>query len=66
MQVSTAPGRENRGPLRGAGDFPGIAQTLDMFNWAHGQQGAMPACQQVERHKAECYVNSVKIWPPFR
>jgi hypothetical protein len=30
-------GGVERGPLRGTGDFPGIAMTLDLFNWAHGQ-----------------------------
>src|SRR6267378_7546977 len=26
-----------RGLVQGTGDFPGIAITLDLFNWAHGQ-----------------------------
>jgi len=26
--------------LRGTGDFPGIAMTLDLFNWVHGQRCA--------------------------
>jgi hypothetical protein len=25
------------GPLRGTGDFPGVAMALDLFNWVQGQ-----------------------------